>query len=58
MLYYATYIIINIKNFVNIKAKKTETQIKYNNSLKSIVVRRLNEQHLIQNLATGTKESI
>ena len=55
MLYYATYIIINIKNFVNIKAKKTETQIKYNNSLKSIVVRRLNEQHLIQSLATGSK---
>ena len=54
MLYYATYIMINIKNLKK-KHKKTETQIKYNNSLKSILVRRLNEQHLIQSLAAGSK---
>ena len=58
MLYYTTFIIMNIKNFINIKTKKTKKHIKYNNSLKPIVVRRLNEQHLIQNLATGTKETI
>ena len=50
MLYYTTYIIINIKNF-------KKKHIKYNNSLKSIVVRRLDEQHLIENLATGTKKN-
>ena len=50
MLYYTTYIIINIKNF-------KKKHIKYNNSLKSIVVRRLDEQHLIENLATGTKKT-
>ena len=55
MLYYATCIIINIKTLWTLKQKKTETQIKYNNSLKSIVVRRLNEQHLIQSLGTGSK---
>ena len=60
LLYYTTYIIINIKNFINIKTNKTKTKthIKYNNSLKSVVVRRLNEQHLIQSLAANTKETI
>ena len=42
LLYYTTYIIINVKNLI--KAKKN---IKYNNPLKSVVVRRLTEQHLI-----------
>ena len=60
LLYYTTYIIINIKNFINIKTNKTKTKthIKYNNSLKSVVVRRLNEQHLIQSLGANTKETI
>ena len=46
MLCYTTYIIINLKKTV-IKAKE-ENSIKYNNSLKSIVVKRLSEQHVIQ----------
>ena len=47
MLYYATYIIIiNRKNF-NWSKKKKKRNIKYNNLLKSIVVRRLAEQHLM-----------
>ena len=47
MLYYTTYIIINIKKFIQSKTKNKK-HIEYNNSLKSIVVRRLAEQHLIQ----------
>ena len=47
MLYYTTYIIIiNRKNF-NWSKKKKKRNIKYNNLLKSIVVRRLAEQHLM-----------
>ena len=50
LLYHTTYIIINIKNFNwSIKNKKKNTKhIKYNNPLKSIAVRRLAEQHVIQ----------
>ena len=44
VLYYATYIIINIKTLIESKKKK----IKYNNPLKSVVVKHLAEQHLIQ----------
>ena len=44
VLYYATYIIINIKTLIQSKKKK----IKYNNPLKSVVVKHLAEQHLIQ----------
>ena len=49
MLYYTTYIIINIKNLIKTKKTKNKNKkhIKYNNPLKSIVVRRLAEQHLI-----------
>ena len=43
MLYFITYIIINIKTLI--KAKKN---IKHNNFLKSIVVTRVAEQHVIQ----------
>ena len=45
MLYYTTYIIINKKTFIKANNKRG---IKYNNPLKSIVVRRLAEQDLIQ----------
>ena len=47
ILYYTTYIVININTFI--KAKKTKkNHRKSNNPLKSIIVRRLAEQHLIQ----------
>ena len=46
MLYYTTYININLKTVI--KAKKQKSGIKYNNSLTLIVVRRLSEQHVIQ----------
>ena len=45
VLYYATYIIINIKTLIESKKKK---KIKHNNPLKSVVVKHLAEQHLIQ----------
>ena len=48
ILYYTTYI---VKNLIVIKAKKQTKKprhIKYNNSLKSILVRRLSEQRVIQ----------
>ena len=48
MLYYTTYI-INIKDFNQSKITKNKKYIKYNNPLKLIVVRRLAEQHLIEN---------
>ena len=50
MLYYTTYININLKNLIKAKqkTKKRHYGIKYNNSLKLIVVRRLSEQHVIQ----------
>ena len=47
MLYYTTYIIINLRKTV-IKAKQKKSGIKCNNSLNSIVVRSQSEQHLIQ----------
>ena len=45
MLYYTTYIILTYKYLIEAKNKK---DIKYNNPLTSIVVRRLAEQHVIQ----------
>ena len=50
MLYYTTYININLKTVIKAKqkTKKHKNSIKYNNSLKLIVVRRLSEQHVIQ----------
>ena len=46
ILYYTTYIVININTFI--KAKKTKkNHRKSNNPLKSIIVTRLAEQHLI-----------
>ena len=51
MLCYTAYIIINIKNFDESKKKKKNKNtiiVKYNNPFKSIIVRRLAEQHIIQ----------
>ena len=51
MLCYTAYIIINIKNFDESKKQKKKKNtiiVKYNNPFKSIIVRRLAEQHIIQ----------
>ena len=47
MLYCTTYIIIN-KTLIKAKKKTKKKHITYNNPLKSIVVRPLVEQYLIQ----------
>ena len=44
MLYHTAFIIMNLKNC----NQRKKNGIKYNNSLNSIVVRRLFEQHVIE----------
>ena len=61
MLCYTAYIIINIKNFDESKKKKKKKNtniVKNNKPNKTIIVRRLAEQHIIQKQEQAQKKNI